>query len=64
MLKDRKKVRKIVIILITLIAVLGFYIQYSKVTKEAYAPTLKAARASNVLDTFSHFGLYIGFIFP
>ena len=48
MLKDRKKVRKIVIILITLIALLGFYIKYSKVTKETYAPTLKAARASTL----------------
>ena len=45
MFKKRKNVRKIIIILIALITVLGFYIKFSKVTKDIYAPVLENAKA-------------------
>ena len=45
MFKKRKNVRKIIIILIALITVLGCYIKFSKVTKDMYAPTLKNVNA-------------------
>ena len=45
MFKKRKNVRKIIIILIALITVLGCYIKFNKVTKDMYAPTLKNVNA-------------------
>ena len=45
MFKKRKNVRKIIIILIAVITVLGCYIKFNKVTKDMYAPTLKNVNA-------------------
>ena len=48
MLKNKEKVRKIAIILTIILTILCLGINYRKITKEEYAPTLKSADAGEL----------------